>query len=166
MPLQRSPSAHTRTSLGQPSGSSFSTRPLLFGAVPLSLPCAGWLHDCSPWSPPPQSACSHPRARWEWCFLHPISLLFFQGNPSDATQASLQYVTWNPCSPWGLTSATPAIKFVLLEGQTKRSKLREPYGKLSPEEAAGFFGVVFFTAAYSNRIPLTACRRLVTPWRC
>ena len=37
-----------------------------------------------------------------------------------------------------------AIKLVL-EGQTKRSMLREPYGKPSCEETAGFFGVVFFS---------------------
>ena len=65
---------------------------------------------------------------------------------SDVTQAGLLYVAWNLCNPWGLTSAISATRFVLLvlEGQTKRSILREPYDKLAPEETAGFFGVAFF----------------------
>ncbi len=65
---------------------------------------------------------------------------------SDVIQAGLLYVAWNLCNPWGLASAIFATKFVLLvlEGQTKRSILREPYDKLSPEETAGFFGVAFF----------------------
>lgn len=65
---------------------------------------------------------------------------------SDVIQAGLLYVAWNLCNPWGLPSVIFATKLVLLvlESQTKRSILREPYDKLSPEETAGFFGVAFF----------------------
>ena len=65
---------------------------------------------------------------------------------SDAVQIALLAVAWNLCSPWGLASAIFAARFVLLvlEVQTKRSILREPYAKLSPEQTAGFLGVAFF----------------------
>ena len=65
---------------------------------------------------------------------------------SDMIQVGLLYVAWNLCKPWGFPSAIFATRFVLLlmEGQPKRSILREPYDKLSPEETAGFFGVAFF----------------------
>jgi ATP-binding cassette, subfamily C (CFTR/MRP), member 1 len=65
---------------------------------------------------------------------------------SDVIQAGLLYVAWKLCNPWGLASAIFATRCVLLilEGRTKRSILREPYDKLSPEETAGFFGVAFF----------------------
>ena len=65
---------------------------------------------------------------------------------SDAVQIALLAVAWNLCNPWGLASAILADRFVLLvlEVQTKRSILREPYTKLSPEQTAGFLGVAFF----------------------
>jgi ATP-binding cassette, subfamily C (CFTR/MRP), member 1 len=65
---------------------------------------------------------------------------------SDAIQACLLYVAWNLCNTWSLASAIAIIRFVLLvlECQTKRSILREPYDKLSPEETAGFLGTAFF----------------------
>jgi ATP-binding cassette, subfamily C (CFTR/MRP), member 1 len=82
---------------------------------------------------------------------------------SDITQAGLLYVARNLSSPWGVASAISATRLVLLvlEGQTKRSILREPYDKLSPEETAGFFGVAFFwwvnkvlKTGYSNVLSL------------
>lgn len=82
---------------------------------------------------------------------------------SDVIQAGLLYVAQNLCNPWGLASAIIATRFVLLalESQTKRSVLREPYDKLSPEETAGFFGVAFFwwvnkvlKTGYSNILSL------------
>ena len=65
---------------------------------------------------------------------------------SDVIQAGLLAVAWNLCNLWGLTSAIFAIKVVLLalESQTKRSILREPFARLSPEQTAGFLGVAFF----------------------
>lgn len=65
---------------------------------------------------------------------------------SDAVQAGLLYVAQNLCNPWGLATAISAARFglLILEGQTKRPILREPYDKLSPEETSGFFSVAFF----------------------
>lgn len=82
---------------------------------------------------------------------------------SDVIQGGLLYVAWNLCNPEGLASAIFATKIVLLilELQTKRSILREPHDKLSPEETAGFFGVAFFwwvnkvlKTGYSNVLSL------------
>ena len=65
---------------------------------------------------------------------------------SDVIQGGLLIVARNLCGPLGLASAVFAAKAVVLalEGRTKRSILRDPYDKLSPEETAGFFGVAFF----------------------
>ncbi|KAK0717285.1 hypothetical protein B0T26DRAFT_675615 [Lasiosphaeria miniovina] len=60
--------------------------------------------------------------------------------------AGLLYVAWNLCHPWGLPSVIFAARalVLVLEGPVKTDILREPYDKLSPEETAGFFGVVFW----------------------
>lgn len=65
---------------------------------------------------------------------------------SGVINAGLQYVAWNLCSIWGLPTAIFASRIVLfiLESQTKRSILREPFSELSLEETSGFFGVLFF----------------------
>ena len=82
---------------------------------------------------------------------------------NDAIQTGLLYDAQNLCSLSVLVTAISATRFLLfaLESQTKRTILREPYDKLSPEETAGFFGVAFFwwvnkvlRTGYSNVLSL------------
>ncbi len=89
---------------------------------------------------------------------------------SSLITAGLQYVAWNLCGIYSVTTAVLATELVLLvlESQTKRSILREPYDELSPEETAGFFGVVFFwwvnkalKTGYSKSLSLTDMPPLV-----
>lgn len=82
---------------------------------------------------------------------------------SDVIQAGLLYVGEGFCYPVSsLTSAISATRFILLslEGQTKTSILREPYNKLSPEETAGFFGVVFFW--WVNKVLITGYSHILS----
>ncbi|KAM3552261.1 hypothetical protein MY1884_007289 [Beauveria asiatica] len=73
--------------------------------------------------------------------------MYFLCSPTrKAINAGLQLVAWNLCITWGLSSAIFAGRLLLfiLESQTKRSILREPYNRLPLEETSGFFGVLFF----------------------
>jgi ATP-binding cassette, subfamily C (CFTR/MRP), member 1 len=81
---------------------------------------------------------------------------------SDIIQVGLLYVDQNICIQSGLAPAIFAIRVVILmlEAQTKRSILRDPYDKLSPEETAGFFGVVFFW--WVNRVLKTGYSKVMS----
>ncbi|TQV93218.1 ABC multidrug transporter [Cordyceps javanica] len=65
---------------------------------------------------------------------------------SKALTAGLQLVAWNLCTISGLSAAvfTGRLFLFILESQTKRSILREPYNGLPAEATSGFLGVLFF----------------------
>jgi ATP-binding cassette, subfamily C (CFTR/MRP), member 1 len=64
----------------------------------------------------------------------------------DVIQVGLLYVAKNMCghSPLPFILMTTKLVLLVLEGQTKRSILREQYKNLAPEMTDGFFGTAFF----------------------
>ncbi len=65
---------------------------------------------------------------------------------SDVIQTGLLYIAKNSGSLLSLAGLAFAAQLVLLvlESRTKRSILRDPYNKLSPEETTGIMGRCFF----------------------
>ena len=64
----------------------------------------------------------------------------------DAIQAGQLYVAKNLCEVSMLSVASFVVKaaLMILETQSKKAILREPYEHSSPEEVSGFWGTAFF----------------------